>query len=371
MTSRYPDKNRPYSHMFVHARCIEMIRKGVDVVVFVPSEKSDNYNYEGVSVFRMPSRNITKSLNDKDVLYLHLLNIYPFSKADGWFIYKFIMKKKLPFAMYVHGSEVQRYSSRMFDFNFRILDFVKWFKKDFLVMPKMRDFFKKSRLRRNVTFLFPSVWMKEDAEKNLGQKITSFCIIPNGIDTKMFAFQNLYENRFRVLNLRPLSSRKYAVDMAIDVMSYLPEQYTLDIYGEGPYKKRYLKKIRKKGLSDRINIFGKFVDRISLSDLFSNFGIFLAPTRMDAQGVSMCEALASGLLVVSSNNTAIPEFVEDYRDGVLGDSPEEMAKKIIEVTKNPVLFERIVKEARASMEKINISKTVDGELDVLRSLSEK
>ena len=34
--------------------------------------------------------------------------------------------------MYVHGSEVQKYRARLFDFNFKIFDFLKWFKKDIL-----------------------------------------------------------------------------------------------------------------------------------------------------------------------------------------------------------------------------------------------
>ena len=37
ITSRYPSKNNPYNHMFVHMRSIEMIKQGIDVTIFIPS----------------------------------------------------------------------------------------------------------------------------------------------------------------------------------------------------------------------------------------------------------------------------------------------------------------------------------------------
>ncbi len=52
----------------------------------------------------------------------------------------------------------------------------------------------------------------------------------------------------------------------------------------------------------------------------SNYGVFLSPTRMDAQGVMMCEVMASGLLTISSDNTAIPEFIVDEQNGILIDN---------------------------------------------------
>lgn len=56
-------------------------------------------------------------------------------------------------------------------------------------------------------------------------------------------------------------------------------------------------------------------------------GVMLIPTRQDAQGVSMCEAICSGLVVVTSDNTANPEFastqyaylcnhIEDYVNAI-------------------------------------------------------
>ena len=125
ITSRYPSKNNPYNHMFVHMRSIEMIKQGIDVTIFIPSNKNKDYEHENVNVKMMSSSDIINNIKSFDILYLHLLNIYPFKNYNGWIIYKYILKTSKPFVMYVHGSEVQKYRARLFDFNFKIFDFLK------------------------------------------------------------------------------------------------------------------------------------------------------------------------------------------------------------------------------------------------------
>lgn len=369
ISSRYPSENNPYNHMFVHMRCVEMQNKGQNVQVYVPSNITKSYIYNGVSVNLLSSLEIIKEIKNYSILYLHLLNIYPFSKANGWHIYKHILNNNIPFAMYVHGSEVQKYRARMFEFNYQIKDVLRWFKKDVLVIPKMKQFVRKTMNRDNASFVFPSVWMKNDLEKNLEVNIQDYYIIPNGIDIELFKFHNLYDNRYKLLSLRPLSSKKYAVDIAIEIMRYLPSNFSLDIYGKGHYEKEYKKQIDKLNLTDRVFIKNKFINRSDLNSFFSEYGMFLAPTRMDAQGVSMCEAMASGLLTISSNNTAIPEFIVDSQNGILGNEPKAIAKKILNVVEFRTKYDKITEEARATMINISVEKTVSKELKLLKKVS--
>lgn len=368
ITSRYPSQNNPYNHMFVHMRCVEMIRQGVDLEVFVPSNQNKNYVFEGVKVRMLPSKEIVKNLSVDKILYLHLLNIYPLSNANGWVIYKYILKHNLPFAMYVHGNEVQKFSSRMFDFSLNIDTFLKWFKKDLLVIPKMKRFLSETKGRSNSAYVFPSLWMKKELESNLKLRLKKYHIIPNGIDTDLFKFHYGFNKRYNMLTLRPLSSNKYAVDIAIEVVKYMPKNYTLTIYGKGKYQKKYEKQIRENNLEDRIFIKNKFIDRSELNDVFSNYGVFLSPTRMDAQGVSMCEAMASGLLTVSNDNTAIPEFLTHGINGILGKSPKEMADRIYKVCNDEYIYSKLTKNGRDSMEQIDIKKTVEKEISILSLL---
>lgn len=354
--------------MFVHMRCLEMLKQNSDVTVYVPAKVSNSYTYQGVKVQMMATTEIIKQLDDEQtVIYLHLLNIYPFSKLNGWSIYKHIMVHNLPTLMYVHGNEVQKYTARWYEFNYRISDVLKWIKKDCFVIPKMKGFFKIQK--RNHPFLFPSLWMKEEAERNLNLTIDNYKIIPNGIDTSFFEFHNLIENRFKILTIRSLSSKVYDIEKTIEVLDNLPEKYTLDIYGEGMYKEQYQHLITSKGLKNRVKIISRFLEREEMKTLFLNYGVFISTTRMDSQGVTMMEASASGLLVVTTDNSSKNEFILDSVNGVLGNSAEEIADKIVAITSNKNRFEEVVVKGRKSMEVIDISKTVKKEIELLKTES--
>ena len=371
ITSRYPSQGNPYNHMFVHMRSKEYIKQGEQVEVFVPSIEVKEYIFEGVRVRVMPSKEITKYLKEYDLLYLHLLHLYPLTKTDGWPIYKAILKNKYPFAMYVHGSEVQKYSARPFDKDHSIRGILKRFKKDLLLVHFMRKFVVESKLNAASHYLFPSFWMKKEMEDNLSVEVSSFDVIANGIETDLFEFSNLFEKRFKLIALRPLSSMKYAVDVAIETVRFLPAQYTLDIFGKGKYEKRFKDLIKKNSLEDRVNIYSTFINKSHMPQHFSKYGVSMSTTRMDAQGVSMCEAMSSGLLTVSNDNTAIPEFISDMDTGILANKPKELAEKILKVTSNKELFERITKAGRNSMEEIDVKLTCKKELRILKEIASR
>ena len=371
ITSRYPSDGNPYNHMFVHMRSKEFVKQGEHVQVLVPAKLENEYIFEGIKVKQMPSKEIAKSMKEYDIMYLHLLHLYPLMRTDGWPIYKAIMQKKYPFAMYVHGSEVQKYSSRPFDMDNSLIGILKRLKKDILLVYFMKKFVNGTKLNKLSHFVFPSFWMKDEMENNLNVIIDKFDVIANGIETDMFKFSNSYDKRYRILALRPLSSMKYAVDIAIDIMRFLPREYSLDIFGKGKYEKNFKELIKKYSLQERINIHNTFINKVDMPDFFSKYGISMSTTRMDAQGVSMCEAMSSGLLTVSNNNTAIPEFINDMKTGILGETPKELADKILEVTSDQNLFENITLNGRKSMEEIDVEITCEKELNILKKIANK
>jgi len=66
------------------------------------------------------------------------------------------------------------------------------------------------------------------------------------------------------------------------------------------------------------SIYVKGVTYNKLPLLMNEFTFFVAPSRTEAQGVSMCEAMACGLPVVATNVGGIPEFVINEYNGLLG-----------------------------------------------------
>ena len=363
ITSRYPDKTNPYNHMFVHIRCAEMIKNGIDVEVLVCSEYSSNYNYEGVAVHQMPAKEIAKKIDRNNLIYLHLLNIYPFQKNDGGIVYGHIKKLKIPFVFYVHGYEVQKYRSRKYEFNFRISDLLKWMKKDLWVVPTMRKFVETAH---QGIYIFPSKWMKMEMEKNLNLKIDKFHILPNGIDTVLFRYLDMTENRCKMVTIRSLSQKVYDIEKTIEVLAHLPKKFTLDIYGKGVYENKYKNLIEEKGLSNRVRIIPSFFTKEEMKDLFKSYGVFISTTRMDSQGITMMEAMAAGLLVATTDNSSKKEFIDDGETGILGIQAEEIAEKIVRATENTDDFHRITKNARKQIEKISLEEITPKEITILK-----
>ena len=61
---------------------------------------------------------------------------------------------------------------------------------------------------------------------------------------------------------------------------------------------------------ENVIIERRFVNRHEIKRLHQQYGIFMCPSRMDTQGVSRDEAMASGLIPLTNSVAAIPEFVD-------------------------------------------------------------
>ena len=82
----------------------------------------------------------------------------------------------------------------------------------------------------------------------------------------------------------------------------------------------------------------------------------------------MCEAMSSGLIPITSNNTAIPEFVEDEVSGFLTNNYKEIASKIEYLYNNPKRFEEMSKSASFLInEKCSVKKVISKELEIMTS----
>jgi glycosyltransferase involved in cell wall biosynthesis len=87
----------------------------------------------------------------------------------------------------------------------------------------------------------------------------------------------------------------------------------------------------------------------------------------------MCEAMASGLPVVSFDVCAIPEFIAHNRTGLLA-PPYDLQvfrEHVIRLATDQVTFRSIAESARAEMEMIDIERTTANGLATLSRLTTK
>jgi len=100
--------------------------------------------------------------------------------------------------------------------------------------------------------------------------------------------------------------------------------------------------------------------------------IFLNTTNVDNTPVSVIEAMACGLCVVSTGVGGIPHLITDGRDGLLvpPDNPAAMAQAIRRVLCNPVVARTLSSDARAKVESFDWSVILPKWRAVFRLLEE-
>src|SRR5690606_26458630 len=115
------------------------------------------------------------------------------------------------------------------------------------------------------------------------------------------------------------------------------------IIGDGPLFEDTVEPIRH---FDNVLLEKRFVSQPEIAQLHKEYGIFMCPTRWDSQGVSRDEAMASGLVICTTNTAAIPEFTTSETAIVAAhEDPIDLARKIVLIIEEPEKFSSISKAA--------------------------
>ena len=376
ITSQYPTPDSPYRHMFVHSRCKWYKRHGHDVVTLVPANTSHRYEYEGVDVYEGPADVLTKKLKEADVVCFHLL-LHRFDKnVDGGVIYNHVLADEIPTLFFIHGVETQKiWKSRKGDVKWRRpVTVARMLYRDFYLIERMKKTLKDFLAAKHCVFVAPSKWMFEESQETTGIPIINKGkVIPNGIDTGLFRFTDRWEQRNKVMVIRPLTMQaKYANDLFVQIADRLPANFEAHLYGDGNDKDvRRIETMVANAKAEGLRLNRGFLDNAKIPELHQQHGIYAAVTRMDAQGVSMCEAMASGLPVVSFDITAIGEFVKHGETGMLVQpyDCQQFADYIAELSENRSLFDNLTQNARQAMEAIDVAKTTLAEVELAKKLA--
>jgi L-malate glycosyltransferase len=349
---------------FVHDRA-KLLAKYFDLVIAKTSSTETDYEYENVKV------KCFKNLNDFQIFtneYDPKLFIIHF--CEPWMYTHGILKFDKPALIFVHGSEAHSWYRILFILNKNnIKGFLKFMFFNTLTVLNFRKMILFSNEKKSIHFAFVSDWMRRITETDTFTKINNYSIIHNGIDTNLFAFQKkTLDHRKKILILRSFDSKKYANDLSMDAILRLSRKsffkdLEFHIYGKGIWWEKETNKIKH---FSNVFLNNNFLNHQQIQRLHKDFGIFLCPTRMDAQGVSMCEAMSSGLVPVTSLSTAIPEFVKDGQSGFLTNNSKEIAEKIELLYNNPELFLKMSEYASQGIaEESKIEKVVNEEITLV------
>jgi L-malate glycosyltransferase len=175
-------------------------------------------------------------------------------------------------------------------------------------------------------------------------------VVRNVVDVSRFAYRERRPLQPRVLSTRNLEPY-YRIDLVIQAFVRFKREVpaaTLTVAGYGREEHRLRQLAASLGCGD-ITFAGK-VDTEDMPDLYADHDIFLNASVVDNQPVSILEAFASGLPVVSTPAGDIPEMMQHGQAGVLAATdPADLAAALLRVWKDPDGSRAMAQRAHAAL----------------------
>lgn len=188
-----------------------------------------------------------------------------------------------------------------------------------------------------------------------------------GIDIEKFPFRpRQTEQRgrgdrpLRVLTVGRLVEKKglaYALE-AVSLFAHRGYPVIHTIVGDGPLRDRLERLAAALGISHQVRFLGAR-DQRNVKQLLYQSDVMLAPSTTDGNGdqegipVTLMEAMASGLPVVSTLHSGIPELIEHDTSGLLVVERDVggLAASLYELTHEAGLAARLARAARTTVER--------------------
>ena len=374
ITPSYPSQEHKYLSGFVHSRVMEYKKNNIDVDIAIVYNylNVSKYEFEGVRASRMSYLDLRTLITKKKYkkILVHFFDKQYFNVLEGCDL------TETEVFVWVHGPETLYWDYPYFTTGYfeKMNDLSDKQKKEFVENDHM---IKKVNNMPNVKFVFVSQWIKDKSEELINIKFNNYEVIPNIIDVDLFDYQKKDSEKMKkIFMLRRYDNiNKYAVDVSVRTILELSKrpnfsEYEFNIYGNGDTFDKLFAPIMN---FENVHFHKSFFTHEEISSIHKENGIALFPTRYDAQGVSMCEAGSSGLLVISSENDAIKEFIP-YEDGNIIDTEDykKYADFIEKVSHDSKLFNRITENTRKKIvDKCSYDSTVKREIEMINKNSAK
>jgi len=177
--------------------------------------------------------------------------------------------------------------------------------------------------------------------------------IPNTLEIQKYPFKERTKVAPKLLWVRAFD-KIYNPQMAVTVLAELQKKYPqATLCMVGPDRDGSMESCKAIADENKCNIV--FTGRITKEEwiaLSKDCDIFINTTHLDNTPVSVMEAMALGLPVVSTNVGGIPFLLNDREEALLvnDDDAHAMVKAIELLIENPEMTQRIVSNARVKAE---------------------
>lgn len=315
---------------FIHNRIKEYIRKGLDFDIYQPfitrnhdeySNAEESFDYiidnkkveiktpKGLRVgeeqlcFRMYQAMKKAIMNKKyDIIVVHW--VYP----HGYVAYLLSKYFEIPYIVVAHGDDIHT---------------TPYLHQETQKYREIKEFTKQA-INKADGVIYVSDFLKNESYK-LGFVNEKDTVIPNGVDTNLFDIINKAYVR-KLLNLDV--NKKYVIyagrlrkikgsDFLIPIFKSVYEKNSnveLLIVGDGELKEYIIEETKKNGIIKSVHYFD-FMSQQQLSKFIGASDVLILPSRNEAWGCVVNEALACGIPVVGSNVEGIVQAIGGQQYG--------------------------------------------------------
>jgi len=210
---------------------------------------------------------------------------------------------------------------------------------------------------------------------NRANKIAPFIkdkskVIYNGINREELRNVEPYQHKNKyVLSIGRLVNKK-GFDVLIEAFNVVTKEIQdidLIIAGDGPERDFLEKTIKKLNLEDRVKLYG-LVNREEVLKLLKGCEFLILPSREEAFGIVILEAMACIKPVVATRSGGPEEIIEDGINGLLVDKEnfQELAEAITNLLNDIELRDRILKNSQDIIQNFDIANAGKKYLDIFR-----
>jgi glycosyltransferase involved in cell wall biosynthesis len=150
----------------------------------------------------------------------------------------------------------------------------------------------------------------------------------------------------------------YNIPLAImafkDLKKVIPDA-KLTIVGDGKLKNEIYELVKKENIDD-IEFVGR-VPNSKIGEILNTADIFINPSNKDNMPLSLFEALACGLAVISTNVGGIPDYITDGINGFLIElnNKEQLMNKILYILNNQEEVQKIIYNGYQTFEQLTLN----------------
>jgi len=198
-------------------------------------------------------------------------------------------------------------------------------------------------------------------------------VIPNVVETKRFSYRPRVPLLPDFLSMRRFEPHRGVEEtlIAFALLQTTMSQATLTVAGQGPQESE-LKHLAEALALRNVRFIGP-VDPADVPALMDRHSIFLNSSIVDNQPLSLLEAMASGMPVVTTGVGDIPNMIDDGESGSLvpvGD-PAAMAKAAMLLLERPERALLMAQRARESLERYRWAAVASAWADVYQRLADR